>query len=201
MSDYPVIKGKHSYTTIDVAKRLGVSLQTVQRWVDAGHLKAWKTLGGHRRIEASSAELLFKEQEERIGATESAEAARQDAPSLSVVVVDDDPLDRDLLVMLVHQALPHAIVEAAPNGFQGLVAIGKMAPQIVITDIHMPHMDGFEMIRTLMEGVAVRPRKIIAVSALSRPELSSMGTLPPEVLLFTKPLDQDRLVAALRSAT
>lgn len=189
-----------SYTTIDVAKRLGVSLQTVQRWVDAGHLKAWKTLGGHRRIEASGAELLFKEQEDRIGAIESAKAERGAATTVSVVVVDDDPLDRALLVMLVRKALPDAAVEAAANGFQGLLAIGKTAPQIVITDIHMPHMDGFEMIRTLMEDQASRPRTLIVVSALSRRELSGMGTLPPEVQVFTKPLEQARFVAALRSA-
>lgn len=38
------------------------------------------------------------------------------------------------------------------------------------------------------------------VAALSMQELSRMGTLPPEVLVFTKPLDQDRLMTTLRSA-
>lgn len=188
-----------SYTTVDVAKRLGVSLQTVQRWVDAGHLKAWKTLGGHRRIEAAGAELLFKEQAARIGAMENVPASVTSAAAVSVVVVDDDPLDLALLVMLVHKALPRANVEAAANGFQGLVAVGKASPQIVVTDIHMPHMNGFEMIRSLLEDAALRPRTLIAVSALSRQGLSEMGTLPPGVQVFTKLLDQNRFVAALRS--
>ena len=39
-----------SYSTAAVARRLGVSIPTVQRWVDQGYLKAWKTVGGHRRI-------------------------------------------------------------------------------------------------------------------------------------------------------
>lgn len=189
-----------SYTTIDVAKRLGVSLQTVQRWVDAGHLKAWKTLGGHRRIEAASAELLFKEQEDRIGATESTTADRGEASGLSVVVVDDNPMDLALLVMLVRKALPQASVEAAGNGFQGLVAIGKSSPQVVITDLQMPNMNGIEMIRTLLQDAAVRPGTLIAVSALAMHELSALGTLPAGVQLFTKPLDQDQIVAALRRA-
>lgn len=189
-----------SYTTIDVAKRLGVSLQTVQRWVDSGHLKAWKTLGGHRRIEAASAELLFKEQEDRIGAAYSTSAERAEAPGIAVVVVDDNPMDLALLVVLVRMALPEATVEAAGNGFQGLVAIGKSSPQIVITDIQMPNMNGMEMIRTLMENAAVRPRTLIAVSALATQELLAVGTLPAGVNVFTKPLDQDRFVAVLRSA-
>ena len=191
---------QRSYTTVEVAKRLGVSLQTVQRWVDAGHLKAWKTLGGHRRIEASSADLLIKEQEAHIGPMQSTKVEHALAPTVSVVVVDDDPLDLALLVMLVRKALPDANVESAANGFQGLVAVGKSSPQIVITDIHMPHMDGFEMIRSLLEKEVDRPRTLIAVSALSRQEVSAMGTLPPGVQVFTKPLDQLRFVAALRSS-
>jgi excisionase family DNA binding protein len=195
-----VTQDPRSYTTIEVAKRLGVSLQTVQRWVDAGHLKAWKTLGGHRRIEAASAELLFKEQEDRIGATESTRADRVETPGLSVVVVDDNPIDLALLVVLVRKALPEATVEAAGNGFQGLVAIGKSSPQIIITDIQMPNMNGIEMIRTLLEDAAARPRTLIAVSALATHELSALGTLPAGVQVFTKPLDQDRFIAVLRSA-
>lgn len=196
-ADRSVTQVPRSYTTIEVAKRLGVSLQTVQRWVDAGHLKAWKTLGGHRRIESVGAELLFKEQEDRLGAGNAVGAV---ASPVRVVVVDDNPLDRALLVMLVQMALPGADVEVAANGFQGMVAIGKTAPQIVITDIHMPHMNGFEMIRTLLEDVEVRPQTLIAISALSTQELAALGGLPSEVQVFTKPLNRERLVLALRGA-
>ena len=191
-------KDRRSHTTIDVAKRLGVSLQTVQRWVDAGHLQAWKTLGGHRRIDAASAERLFQDQEGRIGALQAPEAKAAPAAGVSVLVVDDNDMDRALLVTLVQQALPQAKVESAANGIQGLIAIGKLAPQLVITDIVMPNIDGFEMIRSLLEDTASRPRTLIAVSALSKQELSRKGKLPAEVQLFTKPLDQERLVAAIR---
>lgn len=189
--------GPRSYTTIEVAKRLGVSMQTVQRWVDAGHMKAWKTLGGHRRIDAASAELLFSQQEGEVGLADFAESDGVETAT-AVVVVDDDPVDRTLLVTLVQLALPGATVEAAANGFQGLIAIGKTLPQVVVTDIHMPHMDGFEMIRTLLLDQAVRPTTLIAVSALSKQELAALGTLPPEVQLFTKPLDQARFTVALQ---
>src|SRR5688572_18909469 len=113
MNDTP-----RSYSTKEVASRLGVSLQTVQRWVDAGRLKAWKTLGGHRRIDAQSAELLFAEHELVMGEvpSEGSTPAAQ-----NVVIVDDDPLDRELLVALVQMALPHAQLFVARNGFQGLV--------------------------------------------------------------------------------
>lgn len=191
----PVTPNDHrSYTTVEVAKRLGVSLQTVQRWVDAGHLKAWKTLGGHRRIDAESAEQLFKAQAHRIGTSSDLKP-----PVLvSVVVVDDDAADRTLMVELVGLALPEARVEVAENGFQALALIGKVSPDIVVTDIHMPHMDGFEMVRQMMVNEFMRPKALIAVSANSAHELASLGQLPPGVQLFAKPIDPARFVAALR---
>jgi len=187
---------RRSYTTIDVAKRLGVSLQTVQRWVDAGHLKAWKTLGGHRRIDAQSAEQLFKSQEDRI----SAEPVSNLPAPLCAVVVDDDAADLTLMVALVRQALPDARIEVAENGFLALALIGKIKPDIVVTDIHMPYMDGFEMLRQLMTHAFLRPQTLIAVSASSAQELAVLGQLPSEVQLLSKPLNPAQVIASLRRA-
>jgi excisionase family DNA binding protein len=189
-----------SYTTVDVAKRLGVSLQTVQRWVDQGHLKAWKTPGGHRRIDSHSAEQLFREQDALIGSRPAETPETNGAgPRPTAVIVDDDPVDRQLLVLLMQQALPEVRIEVAENGFQGLVIIGKTAPDVVVTDIHMPHIDGFAMLRSLMAGGETRPRKLIAVSALSADALRQHGEIPPGVIFFNKPIEHEPFIAALRA--
>lgn len=190
-----------SYSTREVARRLGISLQTVQRWVDSGRLKAWKTPGGHRRIDARSADLLFDENEQQLGpdpASGPAEGARPLA--LQVVIVDDDPLERELISTLVQAALPSATLRVAGNGFQALVMIAKFAPEIVVTDVHMPHMDGFEMIRNVLADADTRPRLMIAVSAKTPKELADFGQLPNEVLVLHKPLEREAFVAALRRA-
>jgi excisionase family DNA binding protein len=189
-------QSSRSYTTIHVAKRLGVSLQTVQRWVDAGHLRAWKTPGGHRRIEATSAEALFKSHEEGVGLA-PANGTHGAAAVRSVVIVDDDPGARLLLETLVRQALPDAQIVSANNGFQGLIVIGRLAPDVVITDIQMPHMNGLELLRSLTVDEASRPRLLIAVTALRADELRRVGELPAGVQLFSKPVDQARFSAAL----
>ena len=189
-----------TYSTSEVAKRLGISTQTVQRWVDSGQLKAWKTLGGHRRIEAEGVELLF-----RLHGVTVPDARAPTAPSgraqaeqaLSILIVDDNPDDRDILAHLLAEAFPEATVAAATNGFHGLIAIGRMAPDIVITDVLMPHMNGFEMIRQLLNGNAVRPRVILAISSNSLAELAPRGHLPDGVVFMQKPLD---IVLALRLA-
>jgi excisionase family DNA binding protein len=195
-----VAQDLRSYTTVYVAKRLGVSLPTVQRWVDAGHLKAWKTLGGHRRIEAESAERLFKAHEERMGKTPEAPAAREDlAPEAAktVLIVDDNLMDRELMVWMVHKAMPEARIEVADSGFQALVIVGKVDPQVIITDINMPHMNGLEMIRSLSADSSSHQRKVLAVSALSRQAVAQLGTIPSNVFFLAKPLDENLFVEAL----
>ncbi len=173
-----------SYTTVNVARRLGVSLQTVQRWVDSGILTGWKTPGGHRRIDVASAERLF-------------DAGRPRAAPV-VVVIDDKPTARARLVALIRQALPGAEVAAVEDGFQGLVAIGRVDPDIVVTDVPLPHMDGFEMLRSLIGEPAPKPRAFIAVTALTEPELAALGPFPSNVLLLKKPPGPKHFIAALQ---
>ena len=187
-----------SYSTLEVARRLGISLQTVQRWVDSGRLKAWKTPGGHHRIDARSADLLFEENAQKLGASTSATEPDAEPRPIRVVIVDDDAIERELMSMLVQVALPSAQLHVAGNGFQGLVMIARFAPEIVVTDVHMPHMDGFEMIRNVLADADTRPRLMVAVSARSPKELADFGQLPSEVLLLRKPLDREAFVGALR---
>ena len=188
-----------SYSTAYVAKRLGVSIPTVQRWVDSGHLKAWKTVGGHRRIEAESAELFFKSHASPSSSAPSEGVLSADAP-LSVIVVDDNPDDRDLLVALVETALPGAAITVAENGFEALVAIGQKAPDVLITDIVMPNMNGFEMLRHLSTHGDARPRAIVAVSSRTPEQFAQLGELPVDVKFIAKPIDQQQFVETVQAA-
>jgi excisionase family DNA binding protein len=189
-------QGPRSYSTAHLARRLGVSVPTVQRWVDLGHLKAWKTVGGHRRIDAESAEAFIRAQAQQRGG----EAAAEAATPFSVLVVDDNPDDRDLLSALVEIATPGARVVLAPNGFDALIEVGKAMPDLIVTDITMPHMDGVEMIRHLSAQGAARPPAIVAVSAHSAAHVDKLGGLPAGVALLSKPVDPARFVEAVNTA-
>jgi excisionase family DNA binding protein len=189
-----------SYTTVAVAKRLGVSLQTVQRWVDAGHLKAWKTLGGHRRIDATSAEQLFESQTLAIGVHGPISAAGSGAPEpLRVLVVEDDPAGVAVLTELIRAAIPGARIEVAANGFEALVNVGQFSPQLFVADLHLPHMDGFEMLRSLTAG-PVRPATIVAVSQLPAAELTQRARVLPDVHFLAKPLDPEQFIRTVAQA-
>lgn len=182
-----------SYSTAEVARKLGVSIPTVQRWVDQGRLTAWKTMGGHRRIEASSADALM---------TNQAKAAVKSIPFEvpSVMVVDDNPSDRELLLALVESIWPKVKPVVAENGFQALLRVGDRAPDIVITDIVMPNMNGIEMLRQLEQWPGRCPALLVAVSSLSPAQIDRLGGLPPKVLFVAKPIEPDLACAAIASA-
>ena len=190
-----------SFSTADLARRLGVSVPTVQRWVDLGHLKAWKTVGGHRRIDAESAEAFIRTQTQRRGGeTADAPAAVDAPPALSVLVVDDNPDDRDLLCALVDIALPGAHVVCAANGFDALIEVGKAMPGLIVTDLTMPHMDGIEMIRHLSARGDAHPPAIVAVSSHAPALIQKLGGLPACVTWLAKPVEPAKFVEVVNLA-
>ena len=189
-------QGPPSFSTAHLARRLGVSVPTVQRWVDLGHLKAWKTVGGHRRIDAESAEAFIRAQTQQRGGAAAAEAV----VPFSVLVVDDNADDRDLLCALVEIAAPGARIVVAPNGFDALIEVGKAMPDLIVTDITMPHMDGVEMIRHLSAQGDARPPAIVAVSAHSAAHVDKLGGLPPGVTLLAKPVEPTLFVETVNTA-
>lgn len=189
--------GPPSFSTAHLARRLGVSVPTVQRWVDLGHLKAWKTVGGHRRIDAESAEEFIRVQMQQRGG--SAAAAEAVVP-FTVLVVDDSADDRDLLQALVEIAVPGARITCADNGFDALIEIGRAMPDLIVTDISMPYVDGVQMIRHLCLPGGTRAPAIVAVSSHTPAHVEKLGGLPPGVTLLAKPVEPDRFVETVNLA-
>jgi len=202
------LRSGRSYSTREVAQRLGVSVQTVQRWVDAGRLRAWKTLGGHRRIDAVSAEQLFAAESARSagtgasqpGAAPAGGAAAPASGGFRVLIVDDEPDDRALIEYMVRSAMPDVQIELAGSGFEGLVAIGRRVPDVLITDIAMPYMDGIEMLRTLFVQGEARVPVIVVASSHTPDEIARRGGLPSQARFIPKPIDRRLLAAVLVEA-
>jgi excisionase family DNA binding protein len=171
-------------STRDAAKLLGVSLRTAQLWVESGVLRAWKTAGGHRKILRTSVDQILAERQTALRGARP-EPARA---SLKILAVEDE-LDLLKLYRLNIGAwdLPLTLVTAS-SGFEGLIRVGESKPDLLITDLNMPGVDGFRMIRMLAGDPGFQNMMIVAVTALDKADIADRGGLPEGVHVFTKPV-------------
>lgn len=181
-------------TTREASEMLGVALRTVQLWAEKGSLTAWTTAGGHRRIVRGSVEALLARQQ---AAIEEYSKRGQ----LTLLVVDDDPVYLELVKLKVKEwSLPITLISAS-DGFEGLLKIGECKPDIVVSDLKMPGMDGFQMIRRLKERPETSEILTIVMTGLSEEEIADGGGVPKDVPVLKKPLSFDELAALIHERT
>lgn len=169
-------------TTREASKLLGVSLRTVQLWVESGSLLAWKTDGGHRRISIASVTNKLNHRSQKIS------TSREIKSILSVLVVEDDRnLTRLYEATIAKWGVPISM-RCASDGFEALMMIGKEKPDIIITDINMPGMDGLAMLKKLRMDSAYDDIEIIVVTGIDTQSIEAMGGVPDRVSVFLKPV-------------
>jgi excisionase family DNA binding protein len=168
-------------STREAADRLGVSLRTVQLWSEAGLLRAWKTPGAHRRILNVSIDELLQR---RTGVG----LRRTPGGTFQVLVVEDEPDFRQLFELHLRSWGLPIHVTSVPSGFDALLQIGASRPDLLITDLRMPGIDGFEMLRALKASGAISELDVIVVTALTEHTIAERGGLPPGVTVLYKPL-------------
>ncbi|MDN4036210.1 response regulator [Massilia sp. YIM B02443] len=187
-------------STKEAAAVLGVSHRTVQLWVENGTLQAWRTAGGHRRITLESVNRLVDGRRAAIGGganQSSAPAAAATSGKPRVLVVDDDPLMLRLYELeMAGWGLDMDLIKAH-NGFEALIRIGECRPDLLVSDLNMPGMDGFRMIRTLREDSGTVGMNVIVVSGLDRATIKAMG-LPSDIPVFPKPVPFNELRSAVQ---
>ena len=177
-------------STRQAADLLGVSHRTVQLWVESGALQAWKTAGGHRRIALASIERHLERRRQ---------AVRGPALRQRLLLVDDDPA-----ILALYDAaiggwgLPLDVVRAG-NGFEALLRIGEMRPDLLVGDLSMPGVDGLRMIRALRASEAYGRMQIVVVSGIDPATLRAMG-LPDDIPVLPKPVAFDALRTAVAGA-
>lgn len=180
-------------TTREAGEMLGVSLRTVQLWVESGNLKAWRTDGGHRRVPLSSVQELLQQRMQKVESIAPALSPETVSSDFSILVLEDDA---DLLKLYRMQMAAWQIpiqVEFVSSVFEALVGIGRKAPDLLITDLQMAGIDGFEMIHLLRGDSMLSNLSIVVVSGMTPDEIAAHGGLPADVTLFAKPVPFNQL--------
>jgi len=141
-------------TTGEVASRCQVSVGTVKNWIEAGQLEAFRTPGGHFRIRASALR--------RFQAAFGFAAEPDEGPK--ILLVDDQRDFVDLALATLKELLPDARLEGACGGYEALLRIGSFQPHLLVLDLRMPGLDGFEVCRRVKETPESKGIKIVAMT-------------------------------------
>ena len=177
--------------TQEAARQLGVSVRTVQLWVERGILDAWKTPGGHRRISLQSVERALASRQSGVGNADA---------GLRILVVEDDATMQSYYRALLDVLRPEAELVVASDGYEGLIELGRQSPQLMLVDVDMPGMDGLAMLRRLGSGNLGEGVSIAIVSGLGKDEIDARGGAPDGIPVFKKPLGVDELGELLSAA-
>jgi excisionase family DNA binding protein len=153
--------GEPEWLTLgQAAKFLGVAQSTIRKWSDQGRVPAFYTPGGHRRYRRRDLEAFLDR---------SGPGGQETGPL--VLIVDDDDRLREFIRLNLE--LEGYTVREAESGDAGLAAIEDQAPDLVLLDVMMPGIDGWEMLRRMQER---------------------HGSIP--VIMFSGKVDEDSLAQA-----
>jgi excisionase family DNA binding protein len=188
-------------TSADVAELVGVSARTVSNWIRDGHLKAYRTPGGHGRV---AEEDLARFLDERgIRPLPAASNGHWERPGLAkrprILFIDDD----ENLLDIIREVLEANgfEVQTARHGFLAGYLIAHFQPSAIVLDIMMPGLDGFEVLSLLRKRPEAQAVPVIACTSLRSPEVEARARDAGFVSFMKKPLDFRALVARLREVT
>lgn len=181
-----IVKKTHEILTIPrAAEYCSVTRMTMWRWVKSGLLKVSVTPGGHHRV-------LKEDLESFLIQNGMSPLAHKHFPRNKILIVDDD-----LSVQKVLQQLLTASgyeTEIAGGGFEAGIKVAQFLPDLVILDLIMPGMDGFEVCRLLKKDPTIHGIKILALTGYdteeNRGKIMNAGA---DDLLF-KPVDLKILI-------
>ncbi|HET7566999.1 MAG TPA: response regulator [Gaiellaceae bacterium] len=168
------------------ARFLGVAQSTIRKWSDQGRVPAFYTPGGHRRYRRGDLETFL---------ARSGPGRAQSGPL--VLLVDDDDRVRELVRVTLE--LEGYAVREASSAEEGLAAIEERKPDLILLDVMMPHVDGWEMLRRVQEQYGPGAIPVVMFSGKvdehSQREAASRGASG----FVGKPFDLEQLVAQTKA--
>jgi len=175
-------------STFAIAQLLHVDPGSVANWIDQGLLKAHRTPGGHRRVAEMDLVQFLRDHRMPMPAELHAAPTR-------VLIVDDEPAITQLLARALKTTYPDFEIAEAHGGFHAGTVLAELKPDIVILDLRMPGMDGFEVCKLIKSSEATKSADVIAITAYPSAESEQRILDCGAKICLSKPLDMEQLLA------
>ena len=185
---------KSVFTTFETAKLCHVSPLSIINWVNAGRLPAFRTPGGHRRIRREDLIRFMRET-----GIPLPDELREGSGRPKVLVVDDEASIREVLAEhLTTRGTPYEAM-AASDGFEAGRLMATFRPDVVLLDLRMPGLDGFQVCRTIKADPETSSTIVVAMTGYFSPETESRILECGAVRCFAKPVEPSTLSAFIDS--
>jgi len=164
------------------AKYLGVAQSTIRKWSDQGRVPAFYTPGGHRRYRRPDLDNFLN----RSGPGGST----QQGPV--VLIVDDDERVREYV--RVNLEMEGYAVREAGNAEEGLGVLEEVSPDLILLDVMMPEVDGWEMLRRVQQRHGVGATPVVMFSGKVNEQSAQEATARGAQGFVGKPFDPQQLI-------
>ncbi len=149
-------KRKPYLTPNEVAEMLMVSPTTIRQWASQGKLNSALTPGGHRRF--------LRADVERFSRQNNLTLPLRDNDVTRILIVDDDEEVGQLLTRLFTYSSSPVETMTATSGFEAGRLVHSFEPHVVLLDLMMPGVDGFEVCRDIKQNPATRAIRVVAMT-------------------------------------
>ena len=146
-------------TTGEIGDLCHVHLRTVLQWIHDGKLKAYRTPGNHSRIKVEDFIAFLKQYNMPIPDSLTVRGGGR-----KVLIVDDDT-NMVSSIRRLFKKEPQFEIEVAYDGFEAGIKLLLFKPDLVILDMKMPGMNGYEVAQKIKRSANCEHTKIIGVSA------------------------------------
>ena len=173
----------------EVADLLMVSSAAVRRWAAEGDLKALTTPGGHRRF--------LPEDVEAFASKRNMTAQGVASNALKVMIVDDDKQFSGYLIKMLGRYPGKVLPELAENGFEAGIKVHNFNPDVILLDLMMPGIDGFQVCESLKGDSATKNIRVIAMTGFPSAENTQKILQMGAEACLAKPINRSELLDLL----
>ena len=186
------------YSALEVANICGVANQTAINWIRNGYLKAYSTPGGQYRVYADDLVKFMMERNMRV--PENLASLCNTSSNSSILVVEDDMGLNTVLHQYLSKEFSGVQVYQAFDGFEAGALMTSKKPTVVVLDLNLPGVDGFELCKKINSSDEFGNPAIIVITALQDSAIEDQIQEMHAVAFFRKPVVLDELSQAVKAA-
>lgn len=186
------------YSALEVANVCGVANQTAINWIRNGYLKAYSTPGGQYRVYADDLADFMSERNMRVP-DELLVHNTPDNLEKKILIVEDESGLNAVIKEYCNKHLPGIEIFQAYDGFEAGSLLAAKKPNVVILDLNLPGVDGFELCRKINETESFGHPAVIVITALQDSDIEQQVKKLNVYNFFRKPVALQDLLITLQT--